>query len=134
MSQEVVTDASLLGSSPWQLPLKSLGFPGGSVVENPPAKLEMQVRSLDQKDALEEGMPWRPLQDSCLENPMDRGAWRATSPWGCTELDMTEQQLLSSLAGWEFRKGGAAGVAQLCRFSLVSALGHAHPSPRVVLL
>ena len=26
-----------------------------------------------------------PPQYSCLENPMDRGAWRATySPWGCT--------------------------------------------------
>ena len=23
-----------------------------------------------------------PLQYSCLENPMDRGAWRAYSPWG----------------------------------------------------
>ena len=22
-----------------------------------------------------------PLQDSCLENPMDRGAWQATVPW-----------------------------------------------------
>ena len=22
-----------------------------------------------------------PLQYSCLENPMDRGAWQATSPW-----------------------------------------------------
>ena len=21
---------------------------------------------------------WNPLQDSCLENPMDRGAWQAT--------------------------------------------------------
>ena len=28
-----------------------------------------------------------PLQYSCLENPMDGGAWR---PWGCKELDMTE--------------------------------------------
>ena len=26
-----------------------------------------------------------PLQYSCLENPMDRGAW-----WGCKESDMTE--------------------------------------------
>ena len=26
---------------------------------------------------------------SYLENPMDRGAWRAVSPWGCTESDMT---------------------------------------------
>ena len=23
-----------------------------------------------------------PLQYSCLENPMDRGAWQANSPWG----------------------------------------------------
>ena len=29
-----------------------------------------------------------PLQYSCLENPMDRGAWR--SPWGCKESDTTE--------------------------------------------
>ena len=30
------------------------------------------------------------IQDSCLENPMDRGAWQATV-YGVTELDMTEQ-------------------------------------------
>ena len=29
-----------------------------------------------------------PLQDSCLGNPMDRGAWRATVH-GVTESDMT---------------------------------------------
>ena len=56
MSQEAVTDTSLLGSSPWQLPLKSLSFPGGSVVENPPAKPEVRVLSLGQEDALEEGV------------------------------------------------------------------------------
>ena len=27
-----------------------------------------------------------PLQYYCLENPMDRGAWQATVPWGCKEL------------------------------------------------
>ena len=32
-----------------------------------------------------------PLQYSCLENPMDREAWRATVPWSHKELDMTEQ-------------------------------------------
>ena len=32
-----------------------------------------------------------PLQYSFLENSMDRGAWQATSPWGCQELDMTER-------------------------------------------
>ena len=31
-----------------------------------------------------------PLQYSCLENPMDRGAWRAYSPWGHKESDTTE--------------------------------------------
>ena len=30
-----------------------------------------------------------PLQYSCLENPMHRGAWRATV-YGVTESDMTE--------------------------------------------
>ena len=32
-----------------------------------------------------------PLQPSCLENPVDREAWRATSPWGRKESDTTEQ-------------------------------------------
>ena len=32
-----------------------------------------------------------PLQYSCLGNPMDRGAWRATVH-GVAELDMTEQR------------------------------------------
>ena len=33
-----------------------------------------------------------PLQYSCLENPMDGGAWQAAcSPWGRKELDVTEQ-------------------------------------------
>ena len=40
-----------------------------------------------------------PLQYFCLENSMDRGAWRA-SPWGCKELVTSEQLslLLSSLS------------------------------------
>ena len=32
----------------------------------------------------------KPLQYSCLENTMDRGAWWAKSPQGCKESDMTE--------------------------------------------
>ena len=39
---------------------------------------ETQVRSLGQEDPLQEGMA-TPLQYSSLENPMDRGAWRAES-------------------------------------------------------
>ena len=37
-----------------------------------------------------------PLQYSCLENPMDRGAWWA-SPWGCKESKMTERLTFSLL-------------------------------------
>ena len=33
-----------------------------------------------------------PLQFSCLENPIDRGAWQATDH-GVAELDMTEQTI-----------------------------------------
>ena len=31
-----------------------------------------------------------PLQYSCLQNPMDRGAWWATTMGGCKESDMTK--------------------------------------------
>ena len=37
---------------------------------------ETQVQSLGQEDPLEEKMATHSF--SCLENPMDRGAWRAT--------------------------------------------------------
>ena len=36
-----------------------------------------------------------PLQYSCLENSMDRGAWWALSPWGHIESDISEQLILS---------------------------------------
>ena len=32
-----------------------------------------------------------PLQYSCLENPMDWGAWAGYSPWGHKESDLTER-------------------------------------------
>ena len=32
-----------------------------------------------------------PIQYSCLENPMDKGAWRATVHGVAKELDRTEQ-------------------------------------------
>ena len=42
-----------------------------------PETQEMQVRSLGQEEPLEEENG-NPLQYSCLKNPMNRGAWRAT--------------------------------------------------------
>ena len=55
-------------------------------------KQETWVRSLGREDSLEEEMATHFLQYSCLENPMDRGAWWATyTPWGHKASDMTEQ-------------------------------------------
>ena len=48
----------------------------------------MKVRSLGGEDPLEKGHG-NPLQYSCLENAVDRGAWRATVH-GVTEWDTTE--------------------------------------------
>ena len=57
-----------------------LGSPDDSAVKNSPAVQEMQetwVRFLGQEDPLEGGRG-SPLQYSCLENPVDREAWRST--------------------------------------------------------
>ena len=45
-------------------------------VKNMPAMQETWVRSLGWEDPLEKEMATHSI--SCLENPMDRGAWRAT--------------------------------------------------------
>ena len=57
-----------------------------------------------------------PLQHSCLENPMDRGAWR-TIPWGCKELDMTEQ--LSELKWLCFSQTQEDWFLRECQTSLI---------------
>ena len=49
----------------------------------------MQVRSLGWEDS-PGGGHGNPLQYSCLENPMDRGAWQQLPSIGSTELDTTE--------------------------------------------
>ena len=58
---------------------ESLGFPSGSGVKNPSAMQELQetqTPSLSGRSPA--GGHGNPLQYSCLENPMDRGAWQAT--------------------------------------------------------
>ena len=56
----------------------SLGFPGGSVVKNPPANAgdAGSIRRVERSPGEGSG---NPLQYFCLGNPMDRGAWRAKS-------------------------------------------------------
>ena len=55
------------------------GFPGGSVIKNPPAMQETQekLHSVPESGRSPGGGNGNPLQYSCLENPMDRGAWWA---------------------------------------------------------
>jgi len=64
------------------------GFPGGSVVKNLPATARDMGSIPDLGRSPGEGNG-NPLQYSCLGNPMDRGAWRATILGVTKELDMT---------------------------------------------
>ena len=48
------------------------------MVKNLPAIQDTWVQSLGQEDPLEEEMGTHSLQYSCLEDSMDKGAWRAT--------------------------------------------------------
>ena len=58
-------------------PRSPRGFPGGSVVMNPPASAEDAglIPGLGRSPGEGNG---NPLQYSCLENPMYREAWQAT--------------------------------------------------------
>ena len=54
-----------------------LGFPGGSVVKNPPANAG-DVGWIPESGISPGEGNGNSLQYSCLGNPMDRGAWQAT--------------------------------------------------------
>ena len=68
-----------------------MGFPDGSVVKNPPAKQETQVWSNGSERPSEErnGNSKYQLQYSCLENPMDGGAWQFRVHEGHKKSDTT---------------------------------------------
>ena len=53
-----------------------MGVPGGSVVKNLPANAGDSV-SIPGSGRAPRGGNGSPLQSSCLENLMDRGAWQA---------------------------------------------------------
>ena len=63
-----------------------MGFSGGSVVKNPPANAGNagSIPGSERSPGEEKG---NTLQYSCLGNPTDRGAWRATAHGVAKELD-----------------------------------------------
>ena len=67
-----------------------LGFPGGSVIKNPPVSVgdRGSTPGLGRSLGGENG---NLLQYSCLGNPMDREAWWAMSMGSQKESDMTQR-------------------------------------------
>ena len=64
-----------------------MGFPGGLMIKKPPANAGDMCSISGSGRSLGEGNG-NPLQYSCLEKCIDRGAWQATVH-GVTEPDMT---------------------------------------------
>ena len=60
-------------------PMLKKGFPGGTVVRNPPINAgDIRDAGLISGSGRSLGGGYgNPLQHSCPENPMDRGAWQA---------------------------------------------------------
>ena len=88
-------------------PLGPQGFPGGIVVKNLPANAG-GLGSVPGGVRSPEGRHSNPVQYSCLENPMDRGAWRA-AVHGVTESDMTEHALTAGPPAESEKRGPTFG-------------------------
>ena len=74
----------------WPPPAVFLGLPGGADGKGSACNVGDWGSTPGLGRSPGEGSD-NPLQYSCLENPMDRGAWRATVQ-GVTELDTIDQQ------------------------------------------
>ena len=68
----------------------SLGFPGSAVVKNPLANTG-DVGLIPGLERSPGGENNKPLQYSCLGNPMDRGSWQAIVHGVAKESDTTER-------------------------------------------
>ena len=97
-----------------------LGFPGGSDGKDSACNAgnPVSISGLGRSPGEGNG---NPLQYSCLENPMDRRAWRANSLWGCKESDTAEWLTLftscelSSFPGVQVNSGIYLAFRGLCK-------------------
>ena len=67
----------------WCCLVAKSGFPGGASDKEPTLPVQVDVRdtgSIPGSGRCPGGGSGNPLQYSCLENPVDRGAWQATIP------------------------------------------------------
>ena len=67
-----------------------MGFLGGSVVKNLPARATGDAGLISGSGRSPGGGNGNPLQYSCLENPMDKKSLACCSPWGLKESDAIE--------------------------------------------
>ena len=93
-------------------------IPGGSVVKNPPANAG-DVRDSDSIPGLGrspgEGNGY-PLQYSCLENPVDQGAWQATAHGLSKDLDTTLMKTKPPLPLTRLSPGSSPAIPTLLSF------------------
>ena len=93
-------------------------FPGGSVVKNPPAKAgdTGDAGSVPVLGRCPGGGNGKPLQYSCLENSMDRGARQAVVHGVEKESDMTEQSNNSNNWYKGMKSFFSSGISGISRF------------------
>ena len=72
-----------------------LGFPGGSVVKNPPAHAGHIGLILESGRSLGEGND-NPLRHYCLGNPMERGAWWTSQSMGSRKSRLGNQTTITT--------------------------------------
>ena len=74
-------------------------FPGGSAVKNESACQAGDLGSIPESGRTPGEGNGNPLQYPCLDNPRDRGAWRATIHGVSRESDMTYQLNTNNMYG-----------------------------------
>ena len=111
------------------LPFKELSFPGGSAVKNLPANAgdARALSSVPGSGRSPGGGNGKPLQYSCLGNPIDRGrAWRATV-LGVAESDTTEWLSNINSVFLEWKQRGNQEKQRLSQTPLIGREQPGHP-------